>query len=98
MLDFYLINDEQPKPNSFQKSGLAFAGSLNEQTFEDLKQKKIIEERFDYCTDLRWSKGQVIQKFTQLKKQSTKETGIVTFLAILEKAVNQQSGLMTYSD
>ena len=96
MLDFYLINDEQS--HSSKNAGFEFAGRLNEQTFEDLQQKKIIEERFNYYRDFRWSSGQVKQKFTQLKKQPTKEKSVVTFLAILEKAVSQKSGLMAYAD
>lgn len=98
MLNFYVVKDEQPNSNSLKKVTMELAGSLHEQAFEDLQQKKMIEERFDYYSDFRWSRGQVHQKFTQLKTQSTKEASVVTFLAILEKAVHQQSGLMAYSD
>lgn len=46
MLDFYIIQDDQAKPNSPEKSGLEFVGGLDEKTVEHLQNKEIIDKRF----------------------------------------------------
>ena len=47
MLDFYLIDDHQAKPNYPEQKDLQFIGELDDQTFNRLKNKKIIADRFD---------------------------------------------------
>lgn len=54
MLDFYLIDDLQAKPNYPDPKDLKFVGGLDNQTFKRLKDKKIIADRFDYYSDFRW--------------------------------------------
>lgn len=53
MLDFFTIDDNQPKPDFPEKAGLDFAGQLDEKTFFSLQQKGIIAKEFDYYTDFR---------------------------------------------
>ncbi len=53
MLDFYIIKDDQVKPNHPEKSGLEFVGGLDEKTFDNLQNKGIIDGRFDYYSDFR---------------------------------------------
>ena len=51
MLDFYLIKDEQPKPDYPEQLNLEFAGGIDFKTFNDLIRKGIIDSRFDYYYD-----------------------------------------------
>jgi len=45
MLDFYLINDEQPKPNYPEQANHKYISGLNSKTFENLKDKGIMDSR-----------------------------------------------------
>jgi len=40
LLDFYLLKDEQPKPDYPEKAGLKFVGGLDEIVFDSLKRTK----------------------------------------------------------
>ena len=51
MLDFYIIKDDQAKPNYPEQLGLEFAGGLDDKTFENLQNKGIIDKRFDFYLD-----------------------------------------------
>ena len=46
MLDFYIIQDDQVKPNSPEKLGLEFVGGLDEKIVENLQNKEIIDKWF----------------------------------------------------
>ncbi|MBD0296596.1 MAG: hypothetical protein ICV84_15590 [Flavisolibacter sp.] len=103
MLDFYLVKDESPSPKS--SAGLELAGRLSEPAFEELQSQQVIESRFDYYTDFRWSSHQVRQKVDALmkrqsdpRKQPNQSDSEAILLTILEKAVGNQSGLVAYAD
>lgn len=53
MLDFYKISDETPKPDWPEKINLEKVDGLEQDDFDDLKKKGLIEERFDYSMDFR---------------------------------------------
>ncbi|WP_378173242.1 hypothetical protein [Aquimarina sp. SS2-1] len=76
MLDFYLINDEQPKPSYPEQANLEFISGLNSKTFESLKEKEIIDSRFDYYSDFRWN----FQLVKQISKKVTKKKNLILTL------------------
>ena len=99
MLDFYTIHDKQPKPDFPEKSGLVFAGQLDEKTFYILQQKGIIAKRFDYYTDFRLDTT-LIKQMQQIisSKGLHMDTDIKSLTQILDIANTKQSGLIAYSD
>ncbi|MDR3010969.1 MAG: hypothetical protein LBV59_23785 [Sphingobacterium sp.] len=99
MLDFYTIDDKQPKPDFPEKAGLVFAGQLDEKTFCNLQQKGIIAKRFDYYTDFRLDTA-LIKQMQQiiLSKGLHMDTDIKSLSQILDIANTKQSGLIAYSD
>ncbi|MBB1643639.1 hypothetical protein [Sphingobacterium sp. UME9] len=99
MLDFYIIDDKQVKPDFPEKAGLVFAGQLDEKTFSSLQQKGIIATQFDYYTDFRLNTA-LIKQIQQiiLDKGFQMDTDIKSFTQILDIASNKQSGLIAYSD
>ncbi|WP_333574941.1 hypothetical protein [Sphingobacterium sp.] len=99
MLDFYIIDDKQVKPDFPEKAGLVFAGQLDEKTFSNLRQKGIIATRFDYYTDFRLDTA-LIKQIQQiiLNKERQIDIDIKSFIQILDIASNKQSGLIAYSD
>ncbi|WP_312747117.1 hypothetical protein [Sphingobacterium multivorum] len=99
MLDFYIIDDKQPKPDFPEKAGLVFAGPLDEKTFSSLQQKGIIAKRFDYYSDFRLD-SVLIKQMQQiiLSKELQMDTDIKSLTQILDIANNKQSGLIAYSD
>jgi hypothetical protein len=99
MLEFYLIKDDQSKPNNPRNNGLEFIGGLDENTFEDLQHREIIDRRFDYYSNFRWDTSVVRQlKETIKQKQTNLDNNIKQLLELLEKASNVQSGLIAYGD
>ncbi len=48
MFDFYLITDEQRKPDYPEQVGLKFIAGINLKTYENLIKKGSINSRFDY--------------------------------------------------
>ncbi|WP_220699600.1 hypothetical protein [Sphingobacterium siyangense] len=99
MLDFYIIDDKQVKPDFPEKAGLVFAGQLDEKAFSSLQRKGIIATRFDYYTDFRLDTA-LIKQIEQiiLNKGLQMDTDINSFIQILDIASNKQSGLIAYSD
>lgn len=99
MLDFYSIKDDQPTPSFPEKLGLQFVGDLDDKTFCNLQNKKIIEEKFYYYSDFRWNTA-AIQLIHQniLKHQLQKDTDVQKLIQILEVADKEQSGLIAYGD
>jgi len=106
MLDFYIIKDDTPRPNQLKDLTLKFAGALDYETFEQLKAKNIIEERYDYYKDLRFSSIQVKQKYdlllksnqnlnSSLRKTITPES---IMLDILNIAIVNNCGLIAFGD
>lgn len=99
MLDFYLISDEETKPAYPEKIGLVLAGSMDDGTFERLKRKQVIDERFDYYTDFRWSRAltmQIRSRIVQHRLQA--DTDVQKLLNVLNLADQHNNGLIAYAD
>ena len=99
MLDFYLINDDQTKPNSPDQLDLKFVGGLDDKTFENLQSKNIIDTRFDYYKDFRWTQSIIKQLREAIsKKQMQADTDIQQLIKLLDLADKNKSGLIAYAD
>jgi hypothetical protein len=99
MLDFYLISDEETKPAYPEKIGLVLAGSLDNETFERLKRKQVIDGRFDYYTDFRWSRALTMQMRSKiLQHQLQADSDVQKLLNLLNLADQHNSGLIAYAD
>ncbi|WP_166096217.1 hypothetical protein [Mucilaginibacter inviolabilis] len=99
MLDFYLIDDLQAKPNYPDPKDLKFVGGLDNQTFKRLKDKKIIADRFDYYSDFRWDTTLIKQiSKTIHQKQLQSDTDVKQLLSLLEAAEKNKNGLIAYGD
>lgn len=99
MLDFYIIEDDKPKPNDPGQSHLTYAGSLDDKTFDNLQKKGIIDDRFDYYSDFRWGTqliGQV--RKTIQNKSMEKDSDVQLLLKLLDIAGRQNNGLIAYGD
>lgn len=99
MLDFYLIRDDQAKPEYPEVAGLEQVGELDEITFEMLKRKKIIAEHLDYYTDFRWDTSLIKQIREGIQKEEFKADSCVKKLArLLDFAEQHKAGLVAYCD
>lgn len=99
MLDFYIIKDDQAKPNYPKKLELEFVGGLDEKTFNNLQNKGIINRRFDYYSDFRLGTlliKQIRQTITQKQLQADNDVKKLTHL--FDTADKKQSGLIAYGD
>lgn len=99
MIDFYLINDDQTKPNSPRQGGLRLAGGLDDEIFEHLKQKGVIESRFDPYSSFRWGTS-VVKNINQtiIQRQLSTDNDVKNLLTILQLADENQCGLIAYGD
>ena len=98
MLDFYLINDGQPKAKSPQKMGLELAGSIDDDAFEELQSLGIIESRFDYYSTFRWDTCIIKQIQEKLERIDKNNSSLEQLKKLLEKASKMQSGVIAYGD
>ena len=98
MLDFYLINDEQPKPDYPEQANLKYISGLNSKTFENLKDKGIIDYRFDYYSDFRWNIELVKQISRKAAKKRESDTDFEKLFEILNEALESKSGVIAYCD
>ena len=98
MLDFYFIAEETSKPIN-EPSGLNFAGDLDDKTFSNLQKKGIIDDRFDYYSDFRWSELLLkqIRERIDLKQMQT-DTDVIKLLRLIDAALEMKSGLIAYGD
>ena len=97
MLDFYFIPDDQPKPNNPDETN--FAGNLDDKTYYNLQKKGIIDERFDFYSDFRWSKVLLQQIYERIeKKQLFSDTDVQQLLHMVDSAIERKCGLMAYGD
>lgn len=96
MLDFYLIKEEQPKPDYPEQVDLDFVGGIDYKTYERLINKDIIDNRFDYYSDFRWN----VQMINQImdKKGEQQDPDFEKLNNILRKAIESNSGLIAYCD
>jgi len=99
MLDFYLIPDDVIKSNFPGQKGLKLIGGLDDRTFEGLKNKKIIPDRFDYYSDFRWDTALIKQLHDNIRqRQLQSDTDVKQLLLLLDIAEKNQSGLTAYGD
>lgn len=98
MLDFYFIKDDIAKTNH-EPLGLDFAGDLDNKTFENLQKKGIIDDRFDYYSDFRWSEVLLNQMRERIdRKQMHTDTDVMKLLHLIDTALETKSGLIAYGD
>lgn len=98
MLDFYLLADDQKQLSFPEETGAKIVGHMNDQTFERLKVKKIIPERFNYYADFRWDRALIQQISNNIQKNGLNDTDIQSLLKLLDVAKEQDSGLMAFAD
>jgi hypothetical protein len=99
MLDFYLIADDQAHSNHPEKAGLVLAGSLESDVFDRLKRIQLIDGRFEYYTDFRWSRTIILQLLTTIKKrQIESSTDVQKLVRLLDLADQNNSGLLACAD
>jgi hypothetical protein len=90
MLDLYLITDKGTKQH---------LGGLEEDHFESLKKKGIINMRYDYYKDFTWRLEEIhqMQKNIHLKKLE-KDPEVALLLTILFKASAVNGSIVTEAD
>jgi hypothetical protein len=99
MLDFYIIKDDQVKPNYPEKLGLEFVGGLDDKTFDNLQNKGIIDRRFDYYSDFRLG-TLLIKQIRQniLQKQLQADNDVKKLTQLFDTAHKKQCGLIAYGE
>jgi hypothetical protein len=98
-MHFYIIKDDQANSNSPRKLGLEFVGELDEESFNNLQNKGIIDNRFDYYSDFRFGTiliEQIQQKIIQ--KQLQADSDVKKLTQLFDSAIKKQSGLIAYGD
>jgi len=99
MLDFYLIADHQVCSDNPEGAGLTVAGHIGPDAFGRLKKIKVIDERFEYGTDFRWSREVIVQmRSTIMKRQLQSSTDVQKLMSLLNFAEQNNSGLIAYAD
>lgn len=99
MLDFYIIHDELSKPSYPAKANLEYVGGLDDRTFENLKSKGLIESKFDYYSDFRWSSNFVKRKYISLlNHENQSDSDVRKLIEFVNKAKTIDCGLIAYCD
>jgi len=98
MLDFYLIKNQQTKPEYPEQANLTHIAALDSPTFYSLVKKGHIDNRFDYYSDFRWDLELVKKIKSQLERASESDTDCKKLKIILDKAIASSSGVIAYSD
>lgn len=96
MLDFYLIQDQQIKPDYPEQAKLKFAGGIESNTFTLLVKKGIIDSKYNYYSDFRWTNDEVHQITKRAIAQA--DTTSEKLILILNQAINSNTGLIAYCD
>jgi hypothetical protein len=99
MIDFYLIKDDHSKRNSPRQAGLQLAGGLEDESFERLKDKGIIDKHFDTYGTFRWQTTVISRiKKTIIQRELGSDNDVKDLLNLLLIAEENQSGLIAYGD
>ncbi|TCC97225.1 hypothetical protein [Pedobacter hiemivivus] len=98
MLDFYLLDDDENAPGYPEETGINIIGSIDFETFERLKAKRIIPERFDYHSDFRWDKVLIQQIRNNIQEHMLNDSDVGPLLQLLDIAKAHGSGLMAFAD
>lgn len=96
MLAFYAIADHQPLPDFPEQADLPLLGSIDLNTYERLINKGIIESRYFYYSDFRWTHLK-INEILQINSTSS-DTDIAVLSKILSKAMTSGVGVIVYCD
>ena len=98
MLDFYIIKDKQQSPSS--PKNLKFAGGLNDIMFNNLQVRDLINKKYDYYSDFRWSYKVIEEIYNKLLSFKDIETNseLKILLSLLNKAKETNSGLIAFCD
>lgn len=99
MLDFYLLDDNFDVPEYPEEYKLEYVGGLDLKVYYNLQKKGIIDDEFSFFSDFRWDK-QTIQTLLQRTKEPKfeRDTNVKLLVGILHKAIQKNSGLVTYCD
>ena len=99
MLDFYIIEDDEPKPNDPGRGSLIYAGGLDDMTFDNLQRKGIIDDKFDFYSNFRWGTSLIAQiRQTIQKKNMESDSDVRALVVLLDLAERHESGLIAYGD
>lgn len=97
MLDFYLISDEEEKPEVDKLDNLDYAGGLELNVFDRLVKKGVVDSRFDYYTDFRWE-NQLIQQIISKANRLSADTDVKKLKEIIDKVAIADVGLIAFGD
>jgi hypothetical protein len=94
-MHFYIIKDDQVN----YSLGLEFVGELNEESFNNLQNKGIIDSRFDYYSDFRLGRI-LIEQIQQIiiQKELQADIDVKKLTQLFDNAIKKQSGLIAYGD
>lgn len=98
MLDFYLISDSEPTPKPDKLGELEYLGGLNENVYSRLIKKGMIDKRYDYDSDFRWTSKDVKLIVRRFKNISSHDSDIIPLKKLTEKAINTNYGIITLCD
>lgn len=92
MLDFCFIPDEK----NMHTPGLAYAGGIEYEEFEEARKLKIIEHHLDYYRKFRWTSQNIQHKYVRLTPALT--AAIPNLASILKQALAAECGLVAFGD
>lgn len=95
MLDFYLLPDDKPMPRKLDS--LEYAGGLEYDVYDRLVSKRIIDSRFDYYSDFRWSNHIILQIYSRINEINL-DSDLSKVKSILDKANAKGYGLIALAD
>jgi len=98
MLDFYLISDSELTPKPDKLDELEYLGGLHEDVYGRLIKKGIIENRYDYYSDFRWTSNDVKLIVERFKNISSHDSDVRLLKKITEKAIKSSFGIITLCD
>lgn len=98
MLDFYLLSDDKNALSYPEEFEGKVVGNIDYQTFERLKGKKIIPEKFDYHSDFRWDTSLIRQIRGSIKKHALSDNDLQGLVQLLDLAKANGRGLIAFTD
>lgn len=99
MLDFYFLQDNESQPNYPEQAHLSYAGELDDLTFKNLQDKKVIGKQFEYYSDFRWTTEVICQMERIISENKLQDdTDVQQLISIFEAAAVKKSGLIAYGD
>ncbi|MDV7697343.1 hypothetical protein N6B72_10465 [Chryseobacterium soli] len=99
MLDFYFLQDNESQPSYPEQAHLSYAGELDDHTFKNLQDKKVIGKQFEYYSDFRWP-TEVISQMERIISENKlqDDTDVQQLMSIFKAAAMKKSGLIAYGD